>query len=259
MKTVLITGASTGIGYEIARCFAQDGYTLFLVARENERLASAAHELGQTYNVHVIPFAQDLSEENAAIHIMKEIANQGLSIDVLVNNAGFGSYGPFAETQRKEQLDMIQVNVRSLVDLTHHILPGMIERKHGRILNVASTAAFEPGPYMATYFATKAFVLSFSEALQEELRDTSVTVTTLCPGPTVSQFSARANTERIGLFRSPMPTGRVAQEGYNGLMRGKTIVIPGWKNRLLIHLLRVTPRFMVVRLVKRILQPITPR
>jgi short-subunit dehydrogenase len=254
-KTALITGASTGIGFELATLFARDGYTLVLVARKAETLTAVAKDLEQTYQVKVVTIAKDLSEPQAADELTKEIEAKQLSIDVLVNNAGVGIFGDFIENKEQEQVRMMQLNMNTLTLLTKKILPGMIARKSGNILNVASTAAFEPGPGMAVYFATKAFVLSLSEALGEELRGTGVFVTCLCPGPTKTQFDVNAGATTSSLFTGPnvMTARAVAEAAYSGLTEHKQLVVPGFMNRLLIFSLRLTPRAIVPRLVRKIL------
>jgi short-subunit dehydrogenase len=247
-QTVLITGASSGIGLELAKRFAQDGCELILVARESTRLRQAAESL----RARVI--ASDLADPQSPHAIYRELATT--PIDYLVNNAGFGLGGPFATNDRQIQLDMIQVNVASLVDLTRLFLPSMLARKSGRIMNVASTAAFQPGPLMAVYYATKAFVLSFTEAIAEEITGSGVTVTALCPGPTASDFQRRAAIEHINLMKkSPlgmMSSAEVAEIGYRGMQKGKVIVIPGFMNRLGVQSLRLGPRAIVRKAAKKL-------
>ncbi len=250
-KTALITGASSGIGYELAKLFAQDGYRLVLVARHRDHLLYVAGQLRETYDVSVTVLVKDLSITTAAAELVAELRQAGLPIDVLVNNAGFGAYGPFAQTSLTAEQEMMQLNMVSLVQLTKLLLPDMVSEAKGKILNVASTAAFQPGPLMAVYYATKAFVLSFSEALANELRGTGVSVTALCPGPTQSGFQQRSGMQRSRLMSGKiMDAETVAKIGYRGLMKNKTVVIPGLKNKLLALAVRFVPRNVVTRVVR---------
>jgi len=245
MPRALITGASAGIGLELAREFARHGYELALVARNRQRLEQIAAELKP---VPVIVVAKDLSLPEAPAEILREVP----STDVLVNNAGFGAFGKFAETALAVDLGMMQVNMLALVALTKLYLPGMIAARSGRIMNVASTAAFQPGPLMAIYYATKAFVLSFSEAIANELEGTGVTVTALCPGPTATEFQQSAKMESSGLVKGKkmMDARTVAEIGYRALMAGKTLSIPGLMNKLLAQSNRVSPRRLVTKVVR---------
>jgi len=247
MPSALITGASGGIGLELARIFARQGYGLALVARSRERLEQIAAEL-KPASVHVVPL--DLTGSGAAQEVQHEIP----SVDVLVNNAGYGVYGKFAASPLDDDLGLMQLNMAALVALTRLYLPGMIAARSGKILNVASTAAFQPGPLMALYYASKAFVLSFSEAIANELEGTGVTVTALCPGPTATGFQERAHVEKSRLFRymKVMDARRVAEIGYRGLMAGKTVVIPGVMNKLLAQSVRVSPRKMVTKIARMV-------
>lgn len=228
MKTVLITGASFGIGYELAKIFAKEKYNLILVARNLEKLNQIKDEL-QNPDIQIFTIQKDLSYPNSPKELFDEINKKGLEIDILINNAGFGLLGSFVELDLQTQLDMIQLNITSLVHLTYLVLPQMIAKNSGKIMNVSSTAAFQPGPNMAVYYATKAFVLSFSEALYAELKSKGITVTALCPGPTRTEFQKRARMENINLERSKlipyMSAEKVAQIGYDGLMKGKRVVI----------------------------------
>ncbi|HTA67973.1 MAG TPA: SDR family oxidoreductase [Bryobacteraceae bacterium] len=246
MPTALITGASGGIGLELARVFAREGYGLVLVARNQKRLEEIAQELRST-EAQVI--AIDLSLPGAP----EEIQGKVPKVDVLVNNAGFGVFGKFADKGLAEELNMMQLNMTALVALTRLYLPAMISAGNGKIMNVASTAAFQPGPLMAIYFATKAFVLSFSEAIANELEGTGVIVSALCPGPTASDFQARAKMQNSGLVKGKkmMDSRTVAEIGYRGLVAGKTIVIPGFGNKLLTQSLRLSPRSVVTKMVRR--------
>ena len=245
MPSALITGASGGIGLELARVFAREGYSLVLVARSRDRLDQIAAELKPT-PVQVI--AKDLTLAGAAEEILREVPQ----VDVLVNNAGFGVYGPFARMPLEEDLGMLQLNMTVLVELTKLYLPGMLAAKSGKILNVASTAAFQPGPLMALYYATKAFVLSFSEAIANELEGTGVTVTALCPGPTATGFQARTKLEKSRLFKrmKVMDARPVAEMGYRALMSGKALAIPGMMNKVLVQSVRFSPRSMVTKIAR---------
>jgi uncharacterized protein len=253
-QTALITGASSGIGLELAKLFARDGHRVILVARESERLRAAAAEIGAIAGSAPQVIARDLADPESAAAIQAEVAST--AIDFLVNNAGFGLGGEFSKTDRRTELDMIQVNITSLVDLTKSMLPAMVARKSGKIMNVASTAAFQPGPLMAIYYASKAFVLSFSEAIAEELTGTGVTVTALCPGPTASDFQRRAAIENIKLMKSKalgmMSSEEVAKIGYRGMMDGKVIVIPGLMNKLGVQSLRLGPRSIIRKAAKKL-------
>jgi uncharacterized protein len=247
-SVAVVTGASSGIGLELSRLLASDRHDLVIVAQHADRLAEVARELTTRYGVRVMEIASDLSDPAAPPGIVREITRQGLTPDVLVNNAGFGLRGSFAEVDLGEQLRMIGVNVSALTHLTGLLLPGMLERRRGRVLNVASTAAFQPGPLMAVYYATKAYVLSFSEALANETSGSGVTVTALCPGPTATGFQKRAGLEGTQLFRvGVMDAATAARHGYEGMMRGARVVIPGWRNRMIAQLVRFAPRGMVIR------------
>ena len=245
MPKALITGASTGIGQELARIFAREGYELALVARNQKRLEELAAEL-KPASVQVI--AKDLSLPDAPEEIQRAVPR----VDVLVNNAGFGVYGKFAATSLAEELNMMQLNMSALVILTKLYLAGMLAARSGRILNVASTAAFQPGPLMSIYYATKAFVLSFSEAIGNELQGSGVTVTALCPGPTATEFQDRAQLHDIALLKMNVMDARtVAEAGYRGMLAGQAIVIPGLQNKLLAQSLRFSPRSLVTKIVRR--------
>jgi hypothetical protein len=198
--------------------------------------------------------AQDLSAPEAADRIGDALDSTGLAVDILVNNAGFAVYGPFVETPADDEMRMLQVNIVALTALTKRLLPPMVKRGHGRVLNVASTAAFQPGPLMAAYYASKAYVLSLSEALANETGGTGVTVTCLCPGPTHTGFQDRARLRESKLFTTlgVMSAADVAREGYDGMMAGRTLVVPGLGNKLGVQALRVTPRTMAARVVRRI-------
>jgi hypothetical protein len=246
MPTALITGASGGIGLELARIFAREGYGLVLVARSRERLIEIAAEL-KPAAVQVI--VKDLTLPGAPEELQREVPK----VDVLVNNAGYGVYGPFVKNPLPDELGMLQLNMTALVVLTKLYLPGMVAAQNGKILNVASTAAFQPGPFMALYYATKAFVLSFSEAIASELEGTGVTVTALCPGPTATGFQAAAKLENSRLIKQMkvMDSRTVAEAGYRALMAGKPVVIPGLLNKLLAQSVRFSPRGLVTKIARK--------
>ena len=248
-ETVLITGASSGIGRELARLFAGDGAELVLVARSEGRLRELADELAAQYGVRAQVMPADLSQPTGPGQITEALAQQHIEVDVLVNNAGFGAHGPVAGTGVARQLEMIEVNVAALTRLTALLLPGMLERRRGAILNVASTAAFAPGPNQAVYCATKAYVLSFTEALAEEVRGSGVRVCCLAPGATDTGFAAQAGMGSTRLFRwGVMDAGRVARAGHEGLRRGRTLVIPGVLNQALAFSVRLSPRILVAKI-----------
>ena len=251
-NTALITGASGGIGEALARELANTGHDLILVARTQSKLEALAQELKQKHNINAHVIAADLSGHTAASDIMSQLEARGLRVDVLVNNAGFADYGEFWTLEPAKQEQMINLNVLTLTMLSRAVLPGMIERKRGRILNVASTAAFMPGPLMSVYYATKAYVLSFSEALSEELSGTGVTVTALCPGPTESGFQARAAMEDSKLVKGGnlMTSAEVAKQAVDALGRGQRVVIPGLMNQVQALLPKFLPRALVPGIVK---------
>jgi uncharacterized protein len=255
-KTALITGASSGIGYELAKCFAADGTNLVLVARDLARLNQIASELQATFKVSAKVIAADLSRAIAPAEIYRETERASLAIDYLVNNAGFGTLGAFYDTDLQTELDMMQVNMVALVHLTKLYLLEMRNRSSGGILNVASTAAFQPGPLMSIYYASKAFVLSFTEAIADELRGTSIAATALCPGPTATDFQRRAHVEHIRLTKSSpmgmMTATEVAKVGYRGFLKGKVIVIPGLMNKLGAQSVRISPRAAVRRITRKL-------
>jgi short-subunit dehydrogenase len=250
--TALITGASGGIGYELAKLFARDGYQLVLVARSQDRLSQVAVELQQQFGTSVKHVAMDLAAAGAAKTLFDHLESQGAVIDVLVNNAGFGAKGEFAGMEESEVLGQIELNITALTQLTRLYLPGMLARHQGKIMNVASTAGFQPGPLMAVYFATKAYVLSFSQALSNEVAGSGVVVSCFCPGATDTGFEKRAGMESSRLFRKfgAMKVETVARDGYRGLMAGKTLVFSGLRNRLSAEMVRFAPRKLVTAVAR---------
>ena len=253
-KTALITGSSNGIGYELARVHAEKGDDLVLVARNICKLNELKEELEEKHKIKVYTMGKDLSVPGAAREVYDEMKMQKIVIDYLENNAGFGDYGLFSESDWNRQEQMINLNVLTLVLLTRLFLPDMIGRKSGKILNVASTASFQPGPTMSVYFATKAFVLSFSEAVNNEVAEHGITVTALCPGATHSGFQAAASLQDSRIFEgNNFPTSReVAEYGYRAMMRGKTVAIHGLKNTILANAVRLAPRSLVVKMARKV-------
>jgi short-subunit dehydrogenase len=257
MSTALITGASSGIGYELARLFARDHHNLVLVARSADKLAQVAAEL-QTHGVTVKSVALDLTAPPAPNFLFDQLQREGIAIDILVNNAGFGMYGEFAQMPEAEILGQIDLNIRALTELTRLFLPPMLARRHGRIMNVASTAAFQPGPLLAVYYATKAYVLSFSEAIANELRDTGVTVTCFCPGATHTDFAQRAGVSNSRLFKlGAMSAANVALDGYRAVMEGRTLAISGTHNWLVAQGTRFAPRKMVTAISRWVAEQVS--
>ncbi len=254
-KHVLITGASAGIGRELARVFAADGWSLVLVARRAQVLEEVSAELKTKHGTEITSIPGDLGSRAGVDEVVRAVQERSIAIDALVNNAGYGLAGPFADLDADKQLGMIELNVTALTALTHALLPGMIERRRGAVLNVASTAAFQPGPFMAVYYATKSYVVSFSEALSEELRGTGVTVTALCPGYTETGFATRASEhQRPRLFSGPMGTGdarQVAEFGYRAMKNGQRVAIPGLMNKLGAWSVPFSPRALVLKITRR--------
>lgn len=242
-NTALVTGASGGLGFEFAKLLARDGYNLALVARSAQKLEENARSLRSQFGVKAEAIALDLALPDAAKRVFERIP----SCDVLVNNAGFANNGAFARMNESEILEEIQLDVVTLTHLTRLYLPGMLERGHGRVLNVASTAGFLPGPNMAVYYASKAYVLSFSEAIAHEVRGSGVTVSCLAPGATATGFQERANMRSTILFRLPLAdAATVAKAGYEGMKRGKPVVVPGLMNKLVALSPKITPRRLLV-------------
>lgn len=253
-NTALITGATSGIGLELAKVHASKGGDLVLVARNKPKLEAIKKEFESNYHVEVLIIEKDLSRKDAAQEVYNETSSYQIPIDILINNAGFGDYGMFAETDWFKEYEMISLNIVALTQLTKLYGQDMITNGYGRIMNVASIAAFSPGPKMAIYYATKAYVLSFSEAIANEMTEQGVTVTTLCPGPTESGFEKAAALEDSGLFKKQkIATSRsVAEFGYKAMMKGTVIAIPGFMNWLMTKLLLMIPRGLVVKAVRKI-------
>jgi uncharacterized protein len=256
-QSALVTGASMGIGVDLAECLARDGYDLILAARSEAALNAVAGRLSAAHGVKAAVFAVDLGEHGGGTRLAQAVSAAGLKVDVLVNNAGFGKAGAFAGSEIGPQLGMIDLDVRALVELTHIYWPGMLAQNRGGVLNVASMAAFVPGPLMAVYYASKAFVLSFSEALWEEARGTGVHVSCLCPGATKSKFRERAGTgsTRLGQTAIVMESMPVAEAGYSGLRNNQRVVITGKGNHRTVRMVPFMPRTMVLKMVRNIQSP----
>ena len=251
METVLITGASSGIGREFSKLFAEKGYRLVITARREKNLT----ELKKMYpenNVEVIPC--DLGSEAGAEYLYNEVKKRSIKVDILINNAGFGLFGEFYETDIEKEKKMIDLNVKALVELSKYFLQEMLERNSGRILNVASIAAFQPGPYMSVYYASKAFVLSFSEALRNEVRNTGVCISVLCPGPVETEFEKSSELTKSKLFSKlkPITAEKVAYAGYRGLMKNRAVIIPGFFNRAAITAGTFVPTGIKVNIARKI-------
>lgn len=253
MNTTLITGASSGIGEVFARKLAARGRNVLLVARSEEKLITLCNELGRSSSIRAQHVTMDLSQPESPARLFEEAEKRGLTVDMLINNAGFGSFGDFSKLELERELNMIDLNVRSLVDLTYRFLAPMRQRKQGAIINVASTAGFQAVPFMATYAATKAFVLSFSEALWEENRPHGVKVMALCPGVTETNFFEAARGEKPPARAAQMPE-EVVETALRGLARGKSHIISGWSNRAMMEVERLAPRDLVTRMAGRMMR-----
>lgn len=256
-KTALITGSSAGLGRELARLFAADGHDLVLVARREPRLQELAEQLRAAHGVQARVHACDLADPAAPEALASELARAGVDIEFLVNNAGFGSTGAFTELDRRGELGQIDLNVRALVHLTHLLLPPMVARGSGRVLNIGSTAGFQPGPYMATYYATKAFVNHFSEGLAHELAGTGVSVTVHCPGPTATEFGAIAGNEKNALFTRGVVASseEVARHAYRAMHAGRRMAVHGFANKIGTSGARILPRGLLARIAGRLNRP----
>ena len=251
-KTALVTGASQGIGYEFAKILAENKYDLILVARTKSKLDEIKDHLTQMCGVKVYVITCDLSRPEACGYVYEQVKKMNLAVDVLVNNAGIGDWGLFVDSSVDKQEQMLQLNIMALTNLTRLFLPGMVKRRYGKILNVSSTAAFQAGPLMAVYFATKAYVLSFSSAIAQELKGSGVSVTCLCPGPTATSFQTTTFSREVRLTHGcKLPSAKqVAEYGYKAMMREQTVAIHGFKNRLMAFIVRFVPQWIVLRLVQ---------
>lgn len=246
---VLITGATTGIGYEIAKLYAKDENNLILVARDEERLKEVKYELS-LYSINVYTIALDLSEDNSCEKVLDFVNKNNLSVDILINNAGMGSFGYLSEIEMERELKLIDVNIRALTELTKIFLPFMIGHGEGAIMNVASTAAFCAGPKMATYYASKSYVLNFTEALYEELKESNIKISCLCPGPVKTSFQEKAGIrKKESAKKSLMTSKEVAEVAYRDFKKGKLIIIPGFKNKLIILLNKLIPRSLSRKII----------
>jgi len=255
-KTALITGASSGIGLELARIHAAKGGNLVLVARSKSKLDELKAELENSYGISVYVIEKDLSLTNSPNEVYAEVKQQNITIDYLINNAGFGDSGLFFESNWEKQEQMINLNITTLTHFTRLFLKDMVDRRSGKIMNIASTASFQPGPTMSVYCATKSYVLSFSEAISNEVKEFGVTVTALCPGATVSGFQAAASLEGSNLFEGKkLPSSKeVAEYGYKAMMKGKVVVIHGLMNSIMAGSIRFAPRWLVVKIARKMLE-----
>lgn len=245
----LVTGATSGIGLELARCFAQDGIPLILTGRNAQKLQGLRTQLTMKHHVEVHTVVKDLSQESAAEELFEEIQSAGLFVKYLVNNAGVGTYGLFPNITLEKEQELVRLNIYALLTLSKLFLKDMVEHNTGRILNVASLAAFQPGPVMANYYASKAYVLSLSEALSVELAPTRISVSALCPGPVKTQFQETSGMKKtLAAQKLMMDAKTVADEGYRGMMKGKTVIIPGRLSKCLPYLVRVLPRALAARI-----------
>ncbi|MFZ5896621.1 MAG: SDR family NAD(P)-dependent oxidoreductase [Myxococcota bacterium] len=254
----VITGASAGLGKEFAKLFAADGHGVVLVARRKDELEALGRALEASHGTKAVVMAHDLAERSSARHIYEEVLAQGLDVEFLVNDAGFGSNGAFVELDIERELHMVDVNVKALMELTYLFLPRMLNRGGGRILNIGSVAGFQPGPFMATYYASKAFVNSFSEALAFELKGTGVSVTLSCPGPTATEFSSSAGNDNSTMFRAiggVADPSRVAREAYRAMLAGKSSIVHGLKNQAGVQALRVSPHSLAIAIAAKLNRP----
>ena len=252
-KTALITGASSGIGKELARIHAKSGGNLVLVARREDKLEELKAEIEANHDSEIMIIAKDLSKPGAASEIFKEVSEAGIDIEYLINNAGFGLRGKFHELPWDRQLQMIQLNMVTLTELTYLFLPGFVERNHGRVLNTSSTASLLPGPLQAVYYATKAYVTFLSNALAEELHDTNVTVTNLMPGATETEFAKTADMDKTGLFQKAATARSVAEDGYKAMLDGKLDIISGLSTtqKMMMAMLPLTPKKLALKQVRQ--------
>ena len=246
---VLITGATTGIGYELAKLYAKDENNLILVARDEDRLKEVKEELG-LYSINIYTVALDLSEDNSCEKVLDFVNKNNLSVDILINNAGIGSFGYLSEIEMEKELKLIDVNIRALTELTKIFLPAMIEHEEGAIMNVASTAAFCAGPKMATYYASKSYVLNFTEALYEEVRGSNIKISCLCPGPVKTNFQDKSGIRKKEAAKKALMTPKeVAEVAYRDFKKGKLIIIPGFKNKVIILFNKIIPRSLSRKII----------
>lgn len=252
-KTALITGASSGIGKELSKIHAEKGGDLIVIARSENKLNELKKELEQQHNIDVLVLPKDLTAPNAAKEVYELVQQKGLKVDYLINNAGFGGLGMFNERELEQDLQMINLNISVLTALTHYFLQDFVNNNQGRILNVSSTASLMPGPLQAVYYATKAYVTSFSNALAEELHNTNITVTNLMPGATATEFGRISGMDKTELFKKPATARRVAQDGYEGMLKGKLDVISGLTSaqKLMSAMLPLTPKKMILKQVRQ--------
>lgn len=252
-KTALITGASSGIGKEFAKIHAEKGGDLIVVARSENKLNELKKELEENYKINVFVIQKDLTKPNAPKEIYEQIQKAGLTVDYLINNAGFGGLGKFNERELEQDLEMINLNISALTALTHYFLQDFVKKNEGRILNVSSTASLMPGPLQAVYYATKAYVTFFSNAISEELHDTNITVTNLMPGATETQFGKVSGMDKTEMFKKPVSARSVAEDGYNGMLNGKLDVISGltFSQKMLTAMLPLTPKKMLLKQIRQ--------
>lgn len=254
-KTALITGASGGIGYELCKLFARDGYDLIIVARSADKMEKLKTDLNAQHGTRVLCIAADLCAESTAEHVFETVNAMGHRVDVLVNNAGFGDSGAYVQCDWAKQQSMVQLNILALMQLTRLFLPGMVKRGQGKIMNIASIAAFQPGPYMSAYYASKAFVLSFSEALSAELKDSDVFVTAVCPGPVNTGFESAASAQRLFATIKAASAGDIASFAYRAMQRNKVVATPGVLFKVMHFAERLVPRSLVRNIVARMQRP----
>lgn len=255
-KNVLLTGASTGIGYELAYVFAKNRHNLIVIARSQSKLEEMANDLQLKYGITVTVIAKDLSKPNAAQEVFNEVKDKGIKIDILVNNAGIGSCGLFHQTDISKDLEMIQLNITELTLLTKLFAKQMVQRRQGKILNVASTGSYQPGPLIAVYYATKAYVLSFSQAIANELKPYNVSVTTLCPGATKTAFAKNAGKSNV---KGAVDASSVAEAAYKGLMKNQVLIIPGIINTMMVIGSKLLPGKISAHLVRKVQQSVINR
>lgn len=252
-KTALITGASSGIGKELARIHSGNGGDLVLVARSKGKLETLKTELETQHNIQVKVIVKDLSLPSAPKEVYDEVTSSGITVDYLINNAGFGGHGKFHERQWEQDLTMIQLNIIALTALTRYFLPEFVKRNQGRILNVSSTASFMPGPLQAVYFATKAYVTFFSNAIAEELHDTNITVTTLMPGATETEFAKTSGMDKTNLFEKTVSARSVAEDGYDGMLKGTLDIVSGLTSsqKIMMKMIPFTPKKVLLKQVRQ--------